>query len=106
MLRDGTPSYKKHHAHGDVLYELIPAHFNQLLVFDDRIVHATPTIEGSMDPIEGRIALVGHIRATSPVISGNLDWTQACKVVSGLLSQVRDRIRNYKDVQGTVTSNT
>lgn len=103
LLRDGVPSYKKHHVHGEVLYELIPAHFNQLLVFDDRIVHATPTIEGSMDPLDGRIALVGHIRATSPLVSGSIQWAEARRVVLEALPHLRDRIRNYKDVQGTVT---
>lgn len=104
LLRDGVPSYKKHHVHGEVLYELIPPHFNQLLVFDDRIVHGTPTIEGSMDPLDGRIALVGHIRATSPlVITGSIQWAEVRRVVLEALTQLPDRIRNYKDVQGTVT---
>ena len=51
LMRDGVPSYKKHHVHGEVLYELIPARFNQLLIFDDRIVHGTPVIQGNMDPL-------------------------------------------------------
>lgn len=103
LLRDGVPSYKKHHVHGEGLYELIPAHFNQLLVFDDRIVHATPTIEGSMDPLDGRIALVGHIRATSPLVSGSIRSADARRVVLQALPHLRDRIRSHKDVQGTVT---
>lgn len=103
LLRDGIPSYKKHHVHGEVIYELHPAKFNQLLVFDDRIVHATPAIEGSMDPLEGRIALVGHIRATSPVVSGSIGGREARSVVSDALPHLRDRIRNYRDVQGTVS---
>jgi hypothetical protein len=87
--------------HGEVLYDLIPAHFNQLLVFDDRIVHATPTIEGTMDPMDGRIAMVGHIRATSPIVTGNLDETQARSVVREVLPHLRERIRSHWDVQGT-----
>lgn len=103
LLRDGVPSYKKHHVHGEVLYELIPALFNQLLIFDDRIVHGTPTVEGSMDPLDGRIALVGHIRATSPVVIGSIQGSEARRVVLEALRHLRDRIRNYKDVQGTIT---
>lgn len=102
LLRDGVPSYKKHHVHGEELYELVPAHFNQLLVFDDRIVHATPTIEGSMDPLHGRIALVGHIRASAPVVTGNINFGEARRVVLQALPHLRDKIRPYKDVQGTV----
>jgi hypothetical protein len=102
LLRDGIPSYKRHHVQGEVLYELIPAQFNQLLVFDDRLVHGTPTIEGSMDPREGRIALVGHIRATSLLVTGFVQWDHARKVVLEGLQQLRDRLKSYKDVQGTV----
>lgn len=102
IFRDEPPSYKKHHVHGEDLYDLIPAHFNQLLVFDDRIVHGTPTIEGSMDPLDGRIALVGHIRATSLVVTGNLPWSAARKVVLDSLPHLRERTRSYRDVQGTV----
>ena len=103
LFKDGIPSYKKHQVQGEVLYDLVPAHFNQLLVFDDRVVHATPTIEGSMDPVEGRIALVGHIRATSPVVIGHLDGAEARKVVLEALPHLLDRIRGYREVQGTIT---
>ena len=103
LMRDGIPSYKRHHAQDDSLYELIPAIFNQLLIFDDRIVHATPPIEGSMDPLEGRIALVGHIRASSPQVSGSLPPTVVRKVILDAMVQLRERVRTYKDVQGTVT---
>jgi hypothetical protein len=101
LLRDGVPSYKRHHVHGEVLYELVPAHFNQLLVFDDRLVHATPAIEGSMDPLDARIALVGHIRAMSPVVAGPLPPAQARRLILDALHGLREQIRSYKDVQGT-----
>ena len=103
LMRDGIPSYRKHHVQGDVLYDLIPAQFNQLLVFDDRIVHGTPVIEGSMNPLEGRIALVGHLRATSPVVSGPLSAVTARAVVQDVLPRLADQIKEYKDVQGTIT---
>ncbi len=103
LMRDGVPSYKKHQVHGEVLYELIPAHFNQLLVFDDRIVHATPTIEGTMDPVQGRIALVGHIRATSPIVTGALAPSIARNILLQGLQQLTDRLKSYRDVQGTLS---
>lgn len=103
LLKDGTPSYKKHHVHGDVLYELVPANFNQLLLFDDRIVHATPTVEGNMDPLDGRIAMVGHIRAASPVVRGSVKEDAVRRVILDAMPHLRDRIRPYKDVQGTIS---
>lgn len=103
LLRDGVPSYKKHHVHAEVLYELIPARFNQLLVFDDRIVHGTPAIEGSMNPLEARIAMVGHIRATSPVVSGSLQPEPVRRRILEAMPHLQERLRSYKDVQGTTS---
>lgn len=39
----------------------IPATFNQLLVFDDWISHGVEPVQGSMNPLEGRIVLHGHL---------------------------------------------
>jgi hypothetical protein len=103
LMRDGVPSYKKHHVQGEVLYELVPAHFNQLLLFDDRIVHGTQTIEGNMDPREARIAMVGHLRPTSPVVRGPLDAAAAQRTIAALYPALGERIRARKDVQGTIT---
>lgn len=103
LMRDGVPSFKKHHAHGEELYELVPAHFNQLLVFDDRIAHATPVIEGTMDPMEGRIALVGHIRATSPTVTGHLVSAEVESILLEAYVQLQNRLKPYKDVHGTIT---
>ncbi|MBX9403193.1 hypothetical protein K4L06_17930 [Lysobacter sp. BMK333-48F3] len=103
LMRDGVPSYKKHHVQGEVLYELVPAQFNQLLLFDDRIVHGTQTIEGSMDPLEGRLALVGHLRATSPVVAGPLDAAAARKTVFEFHRALAEPVKPYKDVQGVMT---
>ncbi|HWW71485.1 MAG TPA: hypothetical protein VN089_16210 [Duganella sp.] len=103
LMRDGVPSYKKHHVQGESLYELVPARFNQLLLFDDRIVHGTQTIEGGMDPLEGRIALVGHLRPTSPIVDGALDAAAARKVILEFHRQLAGRIAGYKEVQGTIT---
>lgn len=103
LLRDGIPSYKKHHVDGDVLYELVPARFNQLLVFDDRLVHATPVIEGSMDPVEGRIALVGHIVAGSPIVDGHLPSQDTREVVLRTLRTLKEKLKTHQAVQGTIT---
>lgn len=103
IMRDGVPSYKKHHVQGESLYELVPAQFNQLLLFDDRIVHGTQTIEGSMDPVEGRLALVGHLRPTSPIVKGALDPAGARKVILDFHRQLAEQITAYKEVQGTLT---
>jgi hypothetical protein len=45
----------------DVTYR-IPAIFNQLLVFDDRIVHGVEPVQGAMNPLDCRVILHGHLR--------------------------------------------
>jgi hypothetical protein len=47
---------------GSSFYESIPAEFNQLLIFDDRLPHAVRQLNGVMDPLDGRIVLHGHLK--------------------------------------------
>jgi hypothetical protein len=100
LMNDGVANYKRHQAHGEALYQLIPPRFNQLLVFDDRIVHATQTVLGGMDPREGRVALVGHLRARGPRVEGALPEADARKTISGLLAGLKEPAG---DVQGILT---
>jgi hypothetical protein len=51
-------------------YELVPAVFNRLVLFDDRMVHAVPEVHGSMDPRQGRIVLHGHLKAGGMLLQG------------------------------------
>ncbi|HEX8527042.1 hypothetical protein [Allosphingosinicella sp.] len=54
------------------LYELIEPKFNRLAIFDDRMPHGVNRIEGSMNPVHGRIVLHGHISETGPGVRGGL----------------------------------
>jgi hypothetical protein len=57
---------------GGDFYEAIAPRFNRLVVFDDRLPHAVERIEGSMDPLEGRFVLHGHISEQGPAAAGAL----------------------------------
>src|SRR5579883_2642709 len=57
---------------GTSFYEKVPARFNQLLVFDDRVIHGVQPIQGTMDPLQGRVVLHGHLKADVVVINGPL----------------------------------
>jgi hypothetical protein len=48
----------------------IEPRFNRLLIFDDRLIHGVQRVEGSMDPVEGRFVLHGHIAESGPVVTG------------------------------------
>jgi hypothetical protein len=54
------------------LYDLVPPVFNRLVLFDDRMPHGVQRVEGSMDPIDGRLVLHGHIREAGPIVTGPL----------------------------------
>jgi hypothetical protein len=59
-------------AAGRGFYEQVAPRFNRLVVFDDRLPHAVTPVEGSMDPLEGRLVLHGHISEAGPILSGSL----------------------------------
>jgi hypothetical protein len=68
------------------LHELLEPKFNRLIVFDDRLVHGVESVSGSMDPMEGRWVLHGHIEEAGPVVNGSLT-----------LEEIRDPIRSATD---------
>ena len=55
---------------GSGLYDLIEPDFNRLVLFDDRMPHGVQRIEGSMDPLDGRLVLHGHISEGDAVFVG------------------------------------
>jgi hypothetical protein len=63
------------------LHELLEPKFNRLLVFDDRLVHGVESVTGSMDPLQGRWVLHGHIEEAGPIITGSLTLE---KLVDGI----------------------
>jgi hypothetical protein len=53
-------------------YDVIEPKFNRLVLLDDRLPYAIEPIEGSMDPLEGRLVLHGHLSETGTISTGNL----------------------------------
>lgn len=43
-------------------WESIEPHFGQLTLFDDRVAHMVPQITGTMDPLQARVVIHGHLR--------------------------------------------
>ncbi len=73
-------------------YDLVPAHFNQLLVFDDRVPHAVPRLEGTMVPEDGRVVLHGHIVDGPAISTGALPVAMARAAVAGHLQAIGPKI--------------
>ena len=59
-------------AAGSAIFDLIEPRFNRLTLFDDRVPHAVQRVDGSMDPVEGRFVLHGHISEAGVVAQGAL----------------------------------
>jgi hypothetical protein len=59
-------------AAGRSFYDAIEPKFNRLAVFDERLPHAVERVEGTMDPLEGRFLLHGHLSETGMIVAGVL----------------------------------
>ena len=98
----GTEALTEPYAAGD-FYDLVPIPFNQLLVFDDRIPHAVPRIEGTMEPREGRVVLHGHFAEGPALAVGALPIAIARAVVAGFIQATRQRLAETgKGLVGTL----
>jgi hypothetical protein len=86
VFREGDPfrSRLADPSAGRSFYEVIEPKFNRLTVFDDRLPHAVERIEGSMDPLEGRFVLHGHL-SEAGAITGALPGALVEEAVAGLL---------------------
>src|SRR5438309_3652139 len=76
-------------AAGTSLYDLVVPEFNRLTLFDDRIPHAVQRMEGSMDPLEGRVVLHGHISEGGVVAEGGLTPDLMQEGIGRLLTELR-----------------
>jgi hypothetical protein len=76
-------------AAGVGLYDLVEPRFNRLTLFDDRIPHAVQRLDGSMDPLEGRFVLHGHISEGGVVARGALDAETIKERIVDLFEELR-----------------
>lgn len=84
---------------GTDFYDAIEPRFNRLVIFDDRMPHAVERVDGSMDPIEGRFVLHGHISESGPIVSGALSPAAinavAQNTISDLVAGITARPERY-----------
>jgi prolyl 4-hydroxylase len=75
---------------GPGLYDLIAPRFNRLALFDDRVPHGVQRIEGSMDPLDGRLVLHGHISESGPFVEGPHDRDEVWALCEQLVERLID----------------
>lgn len=78
---------------GSGLLDLIEPKFNRLTLFDDRMTHGVQRVEGSMDPVEGRLVLHGHISESGPFAEGPLDAVAVGRAVYEALGPLLDDVQ-------------
>lgn len=76
-------------AAGSAIFDLVEPRFNRLTLFDDRVPHAVQRVDGSMDPVEGRFVLHGHISESGVVAQGALHPDAIREPVSAALEELR-----------------
>ena len=88
---------------GDLM-EAVPADFNRLILFDDRLPHGVARLSGTMAPTEGRLVIHGHLVETAPMLIGALP-DEALQSLRGQLIEDLERIgeRAGAAVHGVVT---
>ncbi|HWG46812.1 MAG TPA: hypothetical protein VN688_28880 [Gemmataceae bacterium] len=74
---------------GSAFYDKVPARFNQLLVFDDRVIHGVQPLQGTMDPLAGRLVLHGHLKAEGGILNGALSGDAVLNALTPTLDKVR-----------------
>jgi hypothetical protein len=66
------------------LIERVPAHFDQLCVFDSRLPHGVAVVEGTRDPLQARVALHGWFHDPEPSSEGSLSLEEAQPMIEAL----------------------
>jgi hypothetical protein len=87
------------------------------VIFDDRIPHGVERVDGSMDPVEGRFVLHGHISEAGMAVTGALSAPVVERLVAtalnAFIAEARERVAPYhgpltlrltSDAAGEVTS--
>ncbi|MFI4948527.1 MAG: 2OG-Fe(II) oxygenase [Alphaproteobacteria bacterium] len=95
LVRREADPFRTHLARaavGDEFYQAIEPRFNRLVVFDDRLPHSVERVDGSMDPVEGRLVLHGHLSEAGTVVAGALSEEMITPPLLELLGQVREEL--------------
>lgn len=83
---------------GASFYDKVPARYNQLLVFDDRIIHGVQPLQGTMDPRAGRVVLHGHLKAEEGILNGALTGDAILKVWPPVLEKIQALTQQHRHI--------
>jgi 2-oxoglutarate-Fe(II)-dependent oxygenase superfamily protein len=93
LVRKEIDPFRAHLARagaGREFYQAIEPRFNRLVIFDDRLPHSVERVDGSMDPVEGRFVLHGHVSEGGTVLAGALSEDKIAGPLLEVLRQIRE----------------
>lgn len=83
--------------------EEIPAKFNRLVTFDPRIPHGVRRVEGSMDPVEGRLVIHGWFVQPRPFIEGPLSTSALQNAIDEVTGAIGPLLEDGLEVAGLLS---
>jgi len=93
LVRKEIDPFRAHLARagaGREFYQAIEPRFNRLFIFDDRLPHSVERVDGSMDPVEGRFVLHGHLSEGGTLLAGALSEDKIAGPLLEVLRQIRE----------------
>lgn len=81
----------------------VPAHFNQLVVFDPRFPHGVTEVKGTRDPQKARLVLHGWFVEPRPYVVGGLTTAQVQKPLTEALQEFSHNVQQLAPMHGTVS---
>ncbi len=93
LVRHEIDPFRAHLARagaGRRFFQVVEPRFNRLVIFDDRLPHSVERVDGSMDPVEGRFVLHGHLSEGGTLVQGALSEDKIAGPLLDVLQQVRE----------------
>lgn len=108
ILKPQILSYWKHFSdqreyEQKAIVDRIPAHFNQLTVFDPRYPHGVTEVKGTKDPLQGRLVIHGWFVQPRPYVVGALSTKDVDGVLQEVLFHLQRALNEYSPFHGTLS---
>jgi len=83
------------------LFEEVPAHFGQLVIFDGRFPHGVREIRGTQDPRDSRVVMHGWFEPPSLQVDGALSKAAIVPTMRDRFALLGDALGDLPDADGT-----
>jgi hypothetical protein len=85
---------------GKPIIKRVSPTFNQLVVFDSRFPHGVSLVEGTMEPLEGRLVVHGWLLPNKYIMDDSLDKEKATMIVDEAIVNLKETLSKISEVNG------